>query len=118
MQGPGPKPGRSNYLDFELEIGQGTGREYPVTLLRSPAGDAHATLHFPFDELALDLRLGKLQIALLRSGGKHRRAPSEEEQAVQDLGRSLFEALFRGRVRTCYAVSLREAAEQVKGLRL
>jgi formylglycine-generating enzyme required for sulfatase activity len=118
MQGDNPQPGRSNYLDFELEIGQGSGREYPVAVLHSPAGEVRATMRFPFDELALDLRLGKLQIALLRSGGKHRRAPSEEERGVQDFGQALFDALLGGEIRSCYDVSLREAAQQGKGLRL
>jgi outer membrane protein assembly factor BamD (BamD/ComL family) len=118
MQDDSPRPGRSNYLDFELEIGEGRGREYPVAVLRSPAGEARATMRFPFDELALDLHLGRLQIALLRSGGTHRRVPSEEERAVQDFGQALFDALLGGEIRSCYDVSLREAAQQDKGLRL
>ena len=42
------------YLDFELEIGPGLGREYPVAVIRSPAGEARETMCFPFDELALE----------------------------------------------------------------
>jgi ABC-type branched-subunit amino acid transport system substrate-binding protein/CHAT domain-containing protein len=118
MERDSPQPGRSNYLDFELEIDEGRGREYPVAVLRSPAGDARATMHFPFDELALDLRLTKLQNALLRSGGVHRRVPSEEEQAVQEFGQALFDALLDDDIRTCYDLSLREAARQDRGLRL
>jgi formylglycine-generating enzyme required for sulfatase activity len=118
MAGNSPQPRHSDYLDFELEIGEGQGRDYPVAILHSPAGEARETMRFPFDELALDLRLSKLQIALLRSGGKHRRAPTEEEQAVQDLGKALFDALFQGELRSCYDVSLREAAQQERGLRL
>lgn len=60
------------YLDFELEIGLGQGREYPVRVLRSPAGETSTTMQFPFDALALERQLDKLQIALLRSGGKRR----------------------------------------------
>jgi predicted Zn-dependent protease len=75
-------------------------------------------MHFPYDELALDARLDKLQIALLRSGGKHRRAPSAEEQAVQQFGQDLFAALFDGDIRSCYDVSLREADQQDRLLRL
>jgi len=29
-----------DYLDFELEIGPGAGREYPLAVVRSPAGEA------------------------------------------------------------------------------
>ena len=118
MQGQSHQPGGSTYLDFEVEIGVGHGREYPVAVLRSPAGEPRATMHFPFDELALDLNLSKLQIALLRSGGKYRRVPSEEERAVQDFGQTLFDSLLGGEVRSCYDMSLREAAQQDKGLRL
>ena len=32
------------YLDFELEIGPGLGREYPVAVIRSPAGEARETM--------------------------------------------------------------------------
>jgi len=106
------------YLDFELGIGLGSGREYPVAVVRSPAGEARETLRFPFDELALESRLDKLQIALLRSGGQRRRALLPEEQAVQEFGRTLFDSLVVGEVRSRYDVSQREATGQGKGLRL
>lgn len=107
-----------NYLDFELEIGLGAGREYPVAVVHSPAGKARATMRFPFDELALENRLKDLQIALLRSGGKHRKTPLSEEQAVQDFGRALFDALVSSEVRSRYDMSQREAAQKDMGLRL
>ncbi len=106
------------YLDFELEIGPGLGREYPVAVIRSPAGEARETMTFPYDELALQYRLKDLQIALLRSGGKRRRALSPEEQNVQDFGKDLFKALVGGEVLSRYEVSRREAQQQRKGLRL
>jgi formylglycine-generating enzyme required for sulfatase activity len=107
-----------DYLDFELEIGFGLGREYPVSVIRSPAGEARETMLFPFDELALENRLKDLQIALLRSGGKRRRVLSPEEQAVQDFGKDLFSALVGGEILSRYEVSRREAHQQRKGLRL
>lgn len=106
------------YLDFEIEIGSGSGRDYPVAVVRSPAGEAEETMHFPFDELALDNRLKDLQIALLRSGGSRRQALSAEEQHVQAFGRDLFNALLTGEVRSRYDISCREARQQGKGLRL
>ncbi|MGH7599019.1 MAG: SUMF1/EgtB/PvdO family nonheme iron enzyme [bacterium] len=106
-----------NYLDFELEIGLGAGREYPIVVVHSPAGEARATMHFPFDELALENRLKDLQIALLRSGSKQRKTPLPEEQAVQDFGRALFEALVAGEVRSRYDMSQHEAAQKDMGLR-
>ncbi len=117
-QSDNPQSGSSNYLDFELGIGPGRGREYPVAVLHSPAGTARATMHFPFEELTLENRLLNLQNALLRSGGQRRVALSDEEQAVQDFGRALFDALLSGEIRSRYDASLREAARQGKGLRL
>jgi tetratricopeptide (TPR) repeat protein len=106
------------YLDFEIEIGPGQGREYPLEVVRSPAGEARETLRFPYDSLALDNRLQSLEIALLRSGGQRRRLLSPEEQTVQDFGRALFDALLTGDVRSRYDLSRREAAAGGKGLRL
>jgi len=106
------------YLDFDLAIGPGSGRKYPVSVIHSPAGEARETMRFPFSELVLENRLQALQIALLRSGGKRRLVPTQEEKAVQDFGRELFDALFTGEVRSRYDVSQREAARQDMGLRL
>jgi hypothetical protein len=108
-----------SYLDFDLEISSGSGREYPMAVVHSPAGEVTNTmLHFPFDELALELRLKDLQIALLRSGGKRRLVLSPEEQTVQQFGDALFQALFNGEVRSRYDVSRNMARQQGKGLRL
>lgn len=106
-----------NYLDFEIEISPGSGREYPVAIVRSPAGEARETMKFPFDELALRDRLQKLQIALLRSGGRRRSFLSQEEQTVQEFGQALFNALLTGELRSRYDVSQREAAQKGLGLR-
>ncbi|MBN1936714.1 MAG: CHAT domain-containing protein [Anaerolineae bacterium] len=108
----------SHYLDFELEIGPGVGRDYPVTVLHSPAGETRERMHFPYDELALESRLKDLEIVLLHSSGERRQMLSREEQTIQDFGRDLFSALFTGEVRVRYDVSLREAKQQGKGLRL
>ncbi len=107
-----------DYLDFELEIGLGEGHLYPVTVLRSPAGEAREKIEFPFGELELENRLQALQIALLRAGGIRRQTLTPEERAVQDFGRALFEVLFPGEVRSRYDVSRREAMAQNRGLRL
>ena len=107
-----------DYLDFEVEIGVGSGRAYPVTVIRSASGEARETMHFPFDELALENQLLSLQNALLRSGGKRRQIFHPEEQTVQNFGRALFNALFTGEVGKRYAVSQLAASNQGKGLRL
>lgn len=118
MQSDSNQAGHSNCLDFDLEIGLGSGREYPVAVVRSPAGEAHAVMQFPFGELELENRLKDLQIALLRSGGPRRRLLSSEEQSVQEFGQSLFDAVFTSDVRGLYYESQREAELQGKGLRL
>src|SRR5919202_5936345 len=109
--------GRWEYIDFELEIREGSRRRYPVSV-RSPAGEAQEQMRFPFDEWELENRLLALENTLLRSGGARRRIPSEEEQPIQEFGQSLLEALLVGEVRTRYAMSLLEARRQNKGLRL
>jgi tetratricopeptide (TPR) repeat protein len=107
-----------SYLDFELEIGIGQGREYPVRVVRSPAGEARETMYFPFDKLALENQLLALQNALLRSGSRRRQILMPEEQTVQNFGQSLFNAPFTGEVRNRYAVSQLAAFNQGEGLRL
>lgn len=107
-----------DYLDFEVEIGVGSGRTYPVTVVRSASGEARESMHFPFDELALENQLLSLQNALLRSGGKRRQMLLPEEQTVRNFGRALFKALFTGEVGKRYAVSQLAASNQGKGLRL
>ncbi len=107
-----------DYLDFEVEIGIGTGRTYPVAVVHSASGEARETMRFPFDELALENQLLALQNALLRSGGKRRQMLLPEEQSVQTFGRALFNALFTGEVGKRYAVSQLAAYTQKKGVRL
>lgn len=50
------------YSDFDVEIGPGTGRSYPI-VVRSAAGDTRVTMQFPYDELALKDKLKDLRIA-------------------------------------------------------
>jgi len=106
------------YLDFELEISHGSGQEYPVALLHSPAGEARETMHFPFSNQELEEHLHALEKALLSSGKKPWRKPTREQQSVQSFGQALFDALLVGEVRSCYNVSQGKAREQGKGLRL
>ena len=100
------------YLDFDLEIGPGKGLEYSL-VARSPAGEARAVMRFPFDELALERYADKLQIALLRTVGGRRSAPSEEERTVQEFGQALFDALLTGEVRGRYGGVARRSAQDL-----
>ncbi len=116
LQTPSGRAG--HYLDFEVEIGRGLGQEYPMAVIRSPAGEARETMRFPFDELALENQLGALQIALLRSGGARRQVLSPEEKTVQGFGRALFDALLSGEARSRFDMSCASARQQGRGLRL
>jgi CHAT domain-containing protein len=107
-----------DYLDFELEIAAESGSEYPVTVIRSPAGEAHETMHFPFDEQALQNRLSILQQALLGSGDTNSQTPSTGKQTMHSFGQALFTALFTGEVGKLYAASWNVATSQGKGLRV
>jgi formylglycine-generating enzyme required for sulfatase activity len=109
--------GDREYLDFELNIGEGQGNLYPVIVLRSPVGETRSLLTFPFTKLELQNHLLALQVALLRSGGRRRRL-SEEERTVRAFGQALFEILMGGVVGTLYYASLREAARMDRGVRI
>jgi len=105
-----------DYLDFELEIATGNGSEYPVAVVHSVAGEAHETMHFPFDQQALANQLSTLQIAI--SGEMPPPPPLTREQIVLSFGQALFNALFTGEVLILYEVSRSEAGGQDKGLRV
>ncbi|HZT98009.1 MAG TPA: CHAT domain-containing protein [Ktedonobacteraceae bacterium] len=107
-----------DYLNFELEIAAGNGSEYPVTVMRSPGGEAYETMHFPFDEQALKNQLAALQNVLLSPDGPSPQIPSAGKQTIQDFGQALFEALFTGKVHDLYVASRSEAIMQGKGLRV
>ena len=101
-----------DYLDFELRIGKGSGREYAVEVVRSPAGERRATMRFPYDELELESRLKDVEIALLKSGSTRRAAlPVQERRSVKEFGQGLFEALLSDEVRTCYRLSRQKAGQ-------
>ena len=106
------------YLDFELEIGPRDRGTYPVSVIRSPAGEARTTMTWPFSELELENRLLALQNALLRSGGQLRKALTPEEETVQRFGQELFDALFSDEVRERFYVSRNDAEHRGAGLRL
>jgi formylglycine-generating enzyme required for sulfatase activity/outer membrane protein assembly factor BamD (BamD/ComL family) len=106
------------YDDFDIEIGQGKGQEYPVAVLHSEAGEAHEIMHFPYDQLMLENRLLALKTALIESGGSPRRSPSPEQKTVQDFGSDLFNALITGEIRNRYDVSMEKAQFNGKGLRI
>src|SRR4030095_8313877 len=106
-----------DYLDCDLEVQPGNSGAYDVSVVNSPAGEAHAEMTFPYDRLALQNKIQALQIALLRSGGT-RRAASKEDKSVEELGSALFTSLFKGDVGSRLDVSRSIAQSDGKGVRI
>ncbi|MCA9973480.1 MAG: SUMF1/EgtB/PvdO family nonheme iron enzyme, partial [Anaerolineales bacterium] len=106
------------YEDFDVSIEALAGRDYRVAVLQSPAGEAQESVTFPFDSIALELHLTKLENALLKSGGGRRLLLSPQEADVQAFGRALFDFLMHGEVGRRYAVSYDRCQQAGRGLRL
>ena len=98
------------YLNFDLEIGPGSGREYPL-VARSAAGEARLMLRFPFDDLALQNGLKEVEIALLSSVDSPRNDLRDVVQRVQNFGQALFESLFTDFVLPLYQKTQQEASK-------
>lgn len=133
----------NDYLDFELEIGKGRGRKYPLEVIESPAGEAEGSMRFPYEKTELNNYIKNIQVALRRSaGGRNmlpadttgvagaadatgaaniageQEKPSQEEPDLQELGQELFEALFVDDILIAYHKSQGIAEDQGKNLRI
>ena len=75
-------------------------------------------MRWPWSELELENRLKDLQIALLRAGGRRRKALSPEEETVQRFGRELFALLFDGETLAPYRRSIDLAGDAHADLRI
>lgn len=106
------------YQNFDLLIEAETGRSYRLRLISSPAGEAEESVLFPFDTLALQHHLTKLELALVKSGGRRRRVPTKNEQAVLTFGQALYDFLMTGEIGRRYAVSQDRCHQRGQGLRL
>ena len=105
------------YLEFQIQIAQARGGEYPVTVT-SVAGHAQEMMRLPFDPQALESETEALRAALHPAAEGRRKTESGPEQEAQAFGQALFDALFRGEVRALYNTSRYQAAEEGKLLRL
>ncbi|MFN2184347.1 MAG: hypothetical protein ACK2UU_10170, partial [Anaerolineae bacterium] len=105
------------YLEFEIEIGQGRDGEYPVSAT-SAAGEAFETMRLPFDPQALESEFEALLVAARPPDGGRRKKDAEPQQEAHAFGQALFDALFRGEIRVLYNSSRYHAAEENKLLRL
>src|SRR6266700_470032 len=121
------------YLDLDLQIENGSEDKYPIVLRSRELGEAHASMHFPFDPPTLEHYLAALENKLLSSGGRDLTALQDnqpnsgefsshglllEEQSIQMFCQVLFDSLFIDDVRDLYLLSLNLAKQQTKGLRL
>jgi YVTN family beta-propeller protein len=104
--------------DFELNVRAAPDGEYVVSVDRSPGGETKRLMRMPYDGLALENMLQKLQIALLSNVPGRRRISTDAESVVQNFGQALFDALFADEVRNVFDVSRARAAQDGDGLRI
>ncbi|WP_328828610.1 CHAT domain-containing protein [Streptomyces sp. NBC_00252] len=113
-------------LDFHVEIGTGSAddrdpgrpRSYEVTL-RGPAGDEASEVR-PFPLTPGELRALDTTVphAVLSSAARLRRAPTDDELPVRELGRRLYEFLLGGKGRPLLAAARHRAAHDDRPLRI
>jgi hypothetical protein len=106
------------YYDFDIAIGQISGRTYRVSVLRSPVGEAQELVDFPFDGTTLQHHLLKIENALLKSASRFRVVLSPEEKVVLDFGAALFDFIMHGLVGRIYYLSRDYCQREGKELRL
>jgi hypothetical protein len=115
----------NGYLSFELEIGAGKDRDYPLNVVNSPAGNADGLMHFPYDKSELDSFIESIREVLRRSISGRNLQPADdqvtqaqEEPSLQVRGQELFNALFRDDILSIYNQSRGIAEEKGKDLRI
>jgi outer membrane protein assembly factor BamB len=101
----GPSALVSTFADFDLLLDRPREGEFPVQVVRSPAGEAQGTFRLPLPPLELESALWSLE------------AGETDESDLQDLGSRLFAALFEGGVGSRFRTS-QGWTKQAKGLRL
>lgn len=106
------------YLDFELQIGPRNGNTYQVSVLHSPAGEAHDHFQLPFRKEALVEQLYALQTAVIPPTNSARQPITARQQTIQHFGQALFDALMVREIRSLYDTSRQLASVRGKGLRL
>jgi len=104
--------------DLDVDVISTNPGEYRVRLRSAAAGEAAHAVRWPWSDLELENRLKDLQIALLRAGGRRRKALTPEEETVQRFGRELFDLLFAGETLVHYRRSADHARAQDADLRI
>ncbi len=110
----------TQYLDFEIHIAPGSGQDYPVVVLKSPAGETTGILRLPFDPAQLASQLQGIETAVRDSAFPVRGIAMDEavKTSVKDFGKLLFEALFVDQVHAKFRMSQDRARLEEKGLRI
>jgi len=121
------------YLNFELKIGIKNNGLYPVTVIRSPAGETNAMVSFPVtnrkfknkiqyieklrvSELVRDINLTTEDVT--RDIVLEFDEFEEVDGITKTLGSELFDTLFPNEIRSCFRSSLSVARQEKKGLRI
>ncbi len=117
-RGSGEMVRRMEALDFQVEIGRGSGHGYEVTW-RAPDGSETSGLtriSVSADELrALTARVPE---AVLASSAQVRRSATPEERPIQELGRLLFDVLLPDNGRALLAAARHRAVHEERRLRV
>lgn len=108
------------YLEFEIHIAPGSGQDYPVVVMKSPAGETTGTLRIPFEPSQLASQLQGIETAVRDSAFPVRGIAMDEggKTSVKDFGKLLFEALFVDQVHAKFRMSQDRARLEKKGLRI
>lgn len=113
-------------LDFHVEIGTGSAddrdpgrpRSYEVTLRGSAGDEASEVRPFPLTPGELRALDTTVPHAVLSSAARLRRAPTDDELPVRELGRRLHEFLLGGKGRPLLAAARHRAARDDRPLRI
>ena len=97
---------------MELEIGPGPETGSYITRVLKSVGGGEPSEQFGLDLDELLNRRPLLEASILSSSVTARRLMSDNEAAIQDVGRRLFDAAFTGSVAAAYRTSLAVASER------
>jgi hypothetical protein len=109
------------YQDFSLRIEPERGEVYPVSVLRSPAGEGRSTFRLPFapDEIGPTLSdLGQMVRGSGQASVRHLHQPAATHTLPQQIGDQLFNDLFSGTVVRLFERSLGMLHGGQRGLRI
>ena len=104
---------QTDYLDFDLMIEAGDDG-YTARVVQSPAGEARVVFTRPFTDLELEnfvLNVGQTRRGVRRIG-------SPQWEAALRFGTRLYDTVFADDVGTAFQMSLNEAQDAGKGLRV